>query len=135
MIICILQKGTMGTLSYLNSQEEQIISDHVFHTDHSELKAEQTPRALRGTLPGVSAAPPRPWRCSAFSTAPKFDYFSPITGVLGGAPCGQTNRQTVGHCSLRKPHHTRAQRPQFLICTASSSQIWIFGYDLNISFP
>lgn len=61
MIICILQKGTMGTLLYLNSQEEQIISDH---TDHSQLKPEQG-TALLGMLPGaVCQCPLR--HCSRF---------------------------------------------------------------------
>lgn len=53
MIICILQKGTTGTLLYLNSQEEQIILDHVSHTDQSQLKPEQTTRVLLGMLPGA----------------------------------------------------------------------------------
>lgn len=46
MIICILQKGTMGTLLNLNSQEEQIISDHTAHIDHSQLKPEQGTMSL-----------------------------------------------------------------------------------------
>lgn len=52
MIICILQKGTMGTLLYLNSQE-QVILDHVSHTDQSQLKPEQRTTVFLGILPGA----------------------------------------------------------------------------------
>lgn len=54
MIICILQKGAMGTLLYLNSQEEQIILDHTAPIDPSELKPEQGPVFL-AVLPGAAA--------------------------------------------------------------------------------
>lgn len=43
----------MGRLLYLNSQEEQIILDHVSHIDHSQLKPEQRRTAFLGALPGA----------------------------------------------------------------------------------
>lgn len=53
MIICILKKGALGMLLFLNSQEEQIILDHVSHIDHSQLKPEQMT-----IIPGNA-----PWSC------------------------------------------------------------------------
>lgn len=67
MIICILQKGAMGTPLYLNSKEEQIILDHVSHTEHGQLKPEQMAIFL-GTLPGaVCQCLLRHWSCFGFS--------------------------------------------------------------------
>lgn len=48
----------MGTLLYLNSQEEQIILDHGSHTDHSQLNPEQAARAVLGGLPGAACQCP-----------------------------------------------------------------------------
>lgn len=87
MIICILQKGTMGTLWNLNSQEEQIIFNHVSHTDHSQLEPEQaaaaflgTPLELSGSALGGAAA--------ALALALVQDGAATnSTGVLGQEPC------------------------------------------------
>lgn len=99
MIICILQKGTMGTLLYLNSQEEQIILDHTAHTDHSQLKPEQGPMFL-ALLPGaVCRRPPRLCSCCGFSQIIRFTQTSrlcwhgPHTGTPDRAGCKKLEQE------------------------------------------
>lgn len=124
MIICILQKGTMGTLLYLNSQEEQIIWDHTAQSDHSQLKPEQGTMLL-GTLPGaVCHCPPRLCSCFGFSQTINLHKHP---GRAGTGPSGShTNtRDRAGcTCSLSKLQETGAggaQSSPFLSCTARSS--------------
>lgn len=109
MIICILQKGTMGTLLYLNSQEEQIISDHTAHIDHIQLKPGQGTMllfasALWGTAPVVVSA--------------KYSDFHNIHhGCAGMDPSGShTNSQDRAGCtcSLSKLLETGAGGAQCL---------------------
>lgn len=124
MIICILQKGTTGTLLYLNSQEEQIILDHVSHTDQSQLKPEQWQECS--------------WECSLELFASALWGTDPVwapalapdvintntTGVLGKAPCWITNIHDRPCCTwfLSKLHKTGAKGDQCLYISDLYSQ-------------
>lgn len=125
MIICILQKGAMGTVLYLNSQEEQIILDHVSHTGHSQLKPEQRTIFLGIflQLPGaVCQCPLRHWSCFGFSQIIWLN--TNTTGVMGKDPCWITDKHTWQTMFfIRKLNKSGAKGPSaspFLICTGSS---------------
>lgn len=149
MIICILQKGTMGTLLYLNSQEEEIILDHTAHVDHSQLKPEQVTIFL-GTLPGAFC------QCSWLGFSQKIRLTRTSRVCWERIPLNQTNIHDSAGCSPRKLHKTGAEPVPFHlwpahqeleICTrlkhfryvylytTETFQICIFVHDWNTSFP
>lgn len=134
MIICILQRGAVGMLLYLNSQEEQIISEHLSHTDHRQLKPEQTAGIFLGMLPGSVCQ----WGTGSVLVLAKIIWFTQTPLVcwerilLNHTQTYTTDRVAL-FVFLSKLHKTGAKVTSAF--TFLTVQKCIFVYDWNLSFP